>query len=95
MRGLHALLKDFDNFKHKVRYKVHFYDTSNETELINDRIKPPIIKSQSNEVAPKCKIPEVETFLSRIEQDIFSNILRKKYKSINISRTEKQALNTE
>ena len=91
----YALLKDFDNFKRKVRCKVHFYDTSNETELTNDGIKPPIIKSQSNKVAPKCKIPEVETFLSRIEQDIFSNILRKKYKSINISRTEKQALNTE
>ena len=41
---------------------------------------------------PKCKIPEVETFLSRIEQDICSNALQKKYKS-NISRAEKQALN--
>ena len=29
----YALLKDFDNFKHKARCKVHFYDTSNKTEL--------------------------------------------------------------
>ena len=84
----HALLKDFDNFKRKVRCKVHFYDTSNETELTNDGIKPPIIKSQSNKVASKCKISEVEAFLSRIEQNIFSNTLRKKYKS-NINRAEK------
>ena len=46
-----ALLKDFDNFKYKVRCKVHFYDTSNKTKLTNDKIKPPIIKSQSNNAA--------------------------------------------
>ena len=38
------------------------------------------------------KISEVETLLSRIEQDILSDTLPKKYKS-NISRAEKQALN--
>ena len=38
------------------------------------------------------KISEVETLLSRIEQDILSDTLPKKYNS-NISRAEKQALN--
>ena len=51
-----------------------------------------IIKSQSNKVAPKCKVLEVETFLSRIGQDIFSDTLQNKYKT-NISTAEKQALN--
>ena len=74
----HVLLKDFDNFKDKLTCKVHFYDTSNETELTKDGIKPPIIKSQSNKVAPKCKIPEEEKLLSRTGQDIFRDTLRKK-----------------
>ena len=73
-----ALLKDLDNFKDKVRCKVHFYDTSNETEPTNNGIKPPIIKSQSNKVGKKYKIPEVETFFSRTEQDIFRDNLQKK-----------------
>ena len=29
----YALLIDLDNFRYKIRYKVHFYDTSNKTEL--------------------------------------------------------------
>ena len=53
--------------------------------------KPPIIKIQSNKVSPKCKILEVETFLSKIKQDIFSNFLRKKYKII--SKAENNLLN--
>ena len=82
----YALLKDFDHFKIKIRCKVNFYDTSNKTEVTNDELKPLVIKSQSNKVDRKCKIPQVETFLSRIEQDIFRDTLRKKYKS-NISRS--------
>ena len=74
----YALLKDLDNFKDKVRCKVHFYDTSNETEPTNNGIKLPIIKSQSNKVGQKYKIPEVETFFSRTEQDIFRDNLQKK-----------------
>ena len=37
----YASLKDFDNFKHKVRCKAHFYDTSNKTEPTSDRVKTP------------------------------------------------------
>ena len=74
------LLKSFDNFKHKVICKVHYYDTSNKTEQTNDGIKTPIIKSQGNAVDLKCKIPEVETFLRRIEQEIISDTLKRKYK---------------
>ena len=90
--NLYALLKVFDIFKHKIRCKIHFYDTSNETKLSNDGIKPPIIKSQSNTFAPKFKKPKVETFFFRIEQDIFSDTLQINYE-IDISRTEKQPLN--
>ena len=61
-----------------MRCKVHFLDTSNETEPTNNGIKPPIIKSQSNKVGQKYKIPEVETFFSRTEQDIFMDNLQKK-----------------
>ena len=85
-------IKVFDNFKHKIRWKSHFYDTSNETKLSNDGIKPQIIKSQSNKFASKCKKSKVETFFLRIEQDIFSDTLRMNY-NIDISRTEKQPLN--
>ena len=87
----YALLKDFDNFN-EVRCKVGFYDASNKNELTKDGTKPPIIKSQSNKITTKWKTPKVERFLSRIEQDIFSDTLRKKYKS-TISRAETQALN--
>ena len=43
--------------------------------MTNDEITLPITKSQSKKFAPNCKIHEVETFLSRIEQGIFSNTL--------------------
>ena len=81
-----------DNFKHKVICKVHYYDTRNKRELTNDKIKTPIIKNQSDAVALKCKIPEVETFSSRIGQDIINDTLRKKCIS-NISKAKTQALN--
>ena len=48
------------------------------TKLNFNETKPPLIQIQINKVAPKCKIPEVKTLLSRMEQDIISETLQKK-----------------
>ena len=70
----YALLEDFDNFKHKKRCKVYFYKTSNKTELTNDGI-PPIIKSQSNKVAPKYK---KNVFIKNITRYIQQHFIKEK-----------------
>ena len=86
--------KEYDNYKHKVRCKLHFYDTSNKTELTKREVKPQSRPNnkQPNKVDPKCKIADVEMLFSKIEQDIYSDNLRIKFKS-NINKAEKQALN--
>ena len=91
------VLKDFDTFKHKIRSKAYFH-TRNCNTTTNDSHKdvalifPPYQQKNIESVAPKSKYPEVETFLSKIEQDIFANTLRKNIKP-NLTTEERIALN--
>ena len=49
-------------------------------------------KRKSNWKAPKSTIPEVETFLNRVEKDLFSQTRRKRVPD-NLSSEERSALN--
>ena len=90
------ILKDFDNFKHRLRSIAFYHDKNKSSSNSNfngsSDIKPPYVCKPISKVAPQSKFPELETFLSNIEKDIFENTNRRNVKS-NITKEEQIALN--
>ena len=88
------ILKDFDIFKHKIRCKAYYLDKVQQpSSNLDSHIQPPFIKKDIKNIAPKSKYPEVETFLSKLEQDIFTNTNRKSVKQ-NLSSAERKELSS-
>ena len=86
------LQKDFDRFRNRIRASVFFSDKPSTPAYTCDDvtgIRPP--KKPSSWNAPKAKIPEVETFLSNVERDLFSTTTRRKAAD-NLSHEERTAL---
>ena len=85
------LQKDFDLFQSKLRAVVFFANKqSNITEDQGEITNPPWQKSSWK--ASKCNIPELETFLSLVERDLFSDTKRKTVTD-NLDGQERKALN--
>ena len=85
--------KDFDKFSKNMRTQV-FFANKEKPAALGQKSKfdvPP--KTNSNWDPPKSTIPELETFLSLIEREIFSNTKRRKVED-NLSELERKALNT-
>ena len=85
--------KDFDRFKNTIRCKMFF---ASQVENVShntspDTFQPP--KKPSSWRAPKSKVPEVETFISCVEKDLFSSTnVKPSYD--NLSRLERSSLDT-
>ena len=88
------LEKDFDRFRNRIRASVFFFDKSSTPAARTSDvtgIQPP--KTPSSWNAPKAKLPEVETFLSNVERDLFATTKRRKVED-NLSLEERAALKT-
>ena len=86
------LQKDFDRLQNTMRTRVFFIsETEPETETTRSPLDPP--KPRSKWKPPKCSIPEVETFLNRIETDLFSYTKRRRVDD-NLTEEERSALNS-
>ena len=86
----HQLQKDFDRFRKSMRTQVFFSRNEPEQEVTRSPLDPP--KPKTKWKPPKSTIPEVETFLNRIESDLFSQTKRKRVDD-NLTREERSALN--
>ena len=84
------LQKDFDKFRNSMRAKVFFSRTEPEQAAPNSRPQAP--KPSSKWRAPKSSIPEVETFLNKVESELFSYTKRKRVDD-NLTQEERGALN--
>ena len=85
------LQKDFDRFRNTMRARVFFFSkTEPKPEVIRSPLDPPRPKSKWR--PPRCSISEVETFLNRIETDLFSYTKRKRVDD-NLTQGERLALN--
>ena len=85
------LQKDFDRFRNRVRSTVFFSSKPQTERVCNDvtGIQPP--RAPSSWKAPKAAIPEVETFLSSVERDLFSSTKRRVVTD-NLKPEERSAL---
>ena len=72
-----------------MRARAFFSNKEPETEVVMSTLNPP--KPKSKWKPPKSSIPEVETFLNRVESDLFSHTKRKRVDD-NLSREERSAL---
>lgn len=85
--------KDLDNFCNCVRFKVNNYDPKSKPKAIapvsDIEIRPP--KKSVYHKQPKCRIPAVEAFLTKVKNDIFADTSYKHVKD-NLSDSERTAL---
>ena len=84
------LQKDYDRFRNSMRAEVFFSKKEPQAKVQTSELDPP--KPKSKWKPPRCSIPEVETFLNKVEKDLFSNTKRKRVKD-NITVEERTALN--
>ena len=86
------LQKDFDKFANRIRTKLFFSDNTDNNIIPNEELMC-APRKPSKWKAPKSSIPEVETYLSSTERDLFCESKAKKVKD-NLSNDERLALNT-
>lgn len=83
--------KDFDRFKNMIRMRMFFASQENNTPPSTNDFQPP--RKPSSWRAPKSKVPEVESFISCVEKEIFASTnLKPKYD--NLTKLERSSLDT-
>jgi len=83
------LQKDFDAFRNRLRARFIFKDSAPVNQSHRDSSYPP--KKTSKWSAPKTNSPEIETFLSSVERDLFADTSFKNIRN-NLTKAQRDSL---